>query len=61
MHHFGHGNAESLVALIQALRLAGAACVLISEELHRLPHATHKSRFDGASGHGKEKNNYTPR
>jgi divalent metal cation (Fe/Co/Zn/Cd) transporter len=61
MHRFGHGKAKSPAALIQALRLAGAACVLIFEELHRLPHATHTSRFDGSSGHGKKKNNYAPR
>jgi divalent metal cation (Fe/Co/Zn/Cd) transporter len=55
MHRFGHGNAKSLAALIQALLLAGAVCVLVFEQLHRLPHATHTSSFDGSSGHGKSK------
>jgi ferrous-iron efflux pump FieF len=36
MHRFGHGKAESLAALIQALLLAGAASVLIFDGLHRL-------------------------
>ncbi len=36
MHRFGHGKAEALAALIQALLLAGAASVLIFEGLHRL-------------------------
>ena len=52
-HRFGHGNAKSLATLIQALLLTGAVCVLIFVDLQRLPQATHSSRFDGSSGHGK--------
>lgn len=36
MHRFGHGKAESLAALIQALLLAGAAGVLIIDGVQRL-------------------------
>lgn len=36
MHRFGHGKAESLAALIQAVLLGGAASVLIFDGLHRL-------------------------
>jgi hypothetical protein len=52
-HRFGHGKAKSLAALIQALLLTGAVCVLNFEDLQRLPQATHTARFDGSSGHGK--------
>lgn len=36
MHRFGHGKAEPLAALIQAVLLAGAASVLVFDGLHRL-------------------------
>jgi len=35
-HRFGHGKAESLAALIQALLLAGAVAVLGFDAIHRL-------------------------
>jgi len=46
MHRFGHGKAESLAALIQALLLAGASGVLIVDGIRRViapPPLTHLS------------------
>jgi len=46
-HRFGHGKAESLAALTQALLLAGAAGALIFDGIHRFfaPHALARLDF----------------
>jgi hypothetical protein len=46
-------KAKSLAVFIQALLRAKAACGLIFEGLHRLPHATHTKSFDGLGVHGE--------
>lgn len=50
MHRFGHGKAESLAALIQALLLAGAACVLVFDGLYRMINPPPLARLDFGLG-----------
>jgi ferrous-iron efflux pump FieF len=47
LHRFGHGKAESMAALFQALLLAGSALVLIVDGVYRLiaPHALVQLKF----------------
>jgi divalent metal cation (Fe/Co/Zn/Cd) transporter len=62
MQRFGHGNAKSLAALIQALRLAGAACVPITSRNSIVSH-TRPTRQDlmVQAATEKKENDYAPR